>query len=240
MTDEVADRHQQPDGDELNDGTQQTSPANEQVDSGDLPPGPLGLACKMVELLGHEDRQRLFDAIRFDQAPPQTRVERRLERLLALAEMLAATPLTPGLEIPELETRDYDSRRPEGAPTANRLADEFQGWWWACNAAYGLRSDGRSTRPVNAWAQPLRKGRMRMPKDYKKKDMVRALQWCRDELGFEPTSNRYFEWAEQKRRHGITTGKPINLPTRPVLYRLFPASEGGYAAACARAFGTRQ
>lgn len=108
---------------------------------------------------------------------------------------------------------------------------------WGCNAAYGLRFDGRSTRRVNAWPQPLRKGRMRMPEDYKKKHVVWALQQCRDELGFEPKSTQYFDWAEKKRRHGIKTGKPINLPTRAVLYRLFPADKGAYAAACARAFG---
>ena len=80
---------------------------------------------------------------------------------------------------------------------------------------------------------------MRMPTDYKKKHMVAALQWCRDELGFEPNSTQYFDWADKKRRHGIATGKQIDLPTRPVLYRLFPAEKGGYAAACARAFGDR-
>ena len=104
-------------------GYDEPGDADDQASDGlTLQPGPLDFTCSMIELLTHDDRQKLFDAIRFDLAPPQTRVERRLQT--AASSRRHARGDTTGNVPRGSRTPNAGLRR---APTADRANSEPSG-----------------------------------------------------------------------------------------------------------------
>lgn len=173
------------------------------------------------------------------QREEETPAERRLRTLLPLAEMLEERSPLPDWSFPLVRQADYDRERPATAPTSDWLAERFDGWLFACRAAYGIKADASWEGRHNPWPNPTRnpgvansevpRGTGREP--YTRKEILRAIRRCARELGLHPTSTTFDRWVIRKRAAGRARGITVRLPRAQQIYRHFPADEGGYNAA---------
>ena len=158
-----------------------------------------------------------------EQLPPDATEEIRTTAAINCGRRCAAD-----IDVPRLDRMVYEQRQPleaPDAPSAYLLVKRYRTWTRACRAAYGLRPDGRSIGPSNAWAQPQR-GKRRPPR-YTKDELRDSIRRCAFLLGRIPSAGDYHLWArEQKRldrRRGSGERNEGDQPLVPgiqVVYRL--------------------
>lgn len=96
----------------------------------------------------------------------------------------------------------------------------------ATTAPSESKSDGRY-----GFFGPKRQGVRPSREPYTRDEIIRAIRRCARELGVEPSSSTYEQWAISCRAEGRKHGRPERIPRAYQMYRHFPASEGGYRAA---------
>jgi hypothetical protein len=162
----------------------------------------------MLRALDPVSRAEIARALLIESHPEPTAAQKRVDELLALADMLhELRPPVPApkrkrdqvdlygvrgvrLAPPDLPREDYDLRRPAGAPASDTLARGYGGWRKACRAAYGLKSDGRYVGAGKPWRS------VTLPDQlfYTREDCAAAIRRCGLYLGRVPSSHLYYRW----------------------------------------------
>lgn len=135
------------------------------------------------------------------------------------------------IEAPALDRAVYEQRQPleaPDAPSAHTLVKRYRSWRRSCQAAYGLRDDGRYIGSSNPYLQPL-SGKSRI--DYTIDDVRRSIRRCAQALGRIPSAGDYHRWNREAKRLARERGvraigsNPSEHPLIPglaVVYRLYP------------------
>ena len=175
----------------------------------------------MLSSLPRESLAELESALSRRLSPSPSAADRRVDELGFLAQLLhelrppeqQLPPAAPwprpsrgrrraaNIYVPRLERNVYEQRQPleaPDAPSAYLLVKRYRSWARACEAAYGLRPDGRSIGPSNPWAQPQR-GRPRPPR-YTKDEVRDSIRRCAFLLGRIPSAGDYHLWSREQKR----------------------------------------
>jgi hypothetical protein len=170
----------------------------------------------MIDLLSPQAREELGLVLHARLHRPKTAATRRVEELGLLARLLDEYPQPPG-HLPYVERKLYDERRLRerpGAPTSARLQRKFRTWRRACDAAWGLREDGRSRGSGMAWTR-LR----RHPQNYRVEEAIASVRASAEVFGRIPSSWEYHQWIINRRRRARDSGQTTHpfVPYKRVL-----------------------
>lgn len=190
----------------------------------------------MIDKLPAESIEELARSLHARLNPPPSAAERRVRELGFLAQLLDELPQYPG-QMPYVARRVYDERRKlnePSAPPSARLQERFGSWARACNAAWGLRGDGRSIGDRDAWARPRR------GEPYRLDEAEASIRLCAAALGHVPSSKEYHQWVIARRARARTTGESVRIAHLSTVYRLIApdrASRNGWRLVISRIFG---
>lgn len=209
-------------------------PISDDPDDGDHRLSPRGkLVAAMCRTLEPSAQLELRRALAALLAPTRTAPQAHVAELGLLARLLETDGVSFG-DVRVVPRTLYDERRRAGdpsaanAPRSRNLVDRYGCWTDACQAADGLKPDGRSDGPSVPW--PVRATR-RQPAPWTREQIIAAVRACADDLYRSPqrgekpelTTSIYEEWVRRHRTRARETGRGTRLPHLPTVYlRLAP------------------
>ena len=187
------------------------------------------IVLAMLEVASERTRHEIQRLLAAELQPPPTAAEQRLAELSFLSSLLNG-PVSGRSDFLVCERLEYDRLRPPEAPSSRHLVETYGSWSRACRAAYGLQADGTTTGPGRPWAATLRGERR--AQQYKRKEVIAAVQRCARELGAAgiidtPTSWQYDEWVRRHKLEAERRSQTLRLPSAKSVYRLFPRRQAG-------------